>query len=110
MRQDRIPIDMESALEPMSLAEYIEDCRMKLWDCAFISTFKGHDCFKKLDDFVGFKGADLAVRRVLFRYEILRTCCCLRFSFAFLVSNGMSSYVSNVLSVKLGESNSLICI
>lgn len=69
MRQDRIPIDMGSPLEPMSLSEYIEDCRMKLWDHAFLSTFKGHDCFKKSDDFLGFKGADLVVRRVLFRFE-----------------------------------------
>lgn len=67
MRQDRLPIDMSSPLEPMSLTDYIEDCRMKLWEHAFNSTFKGHDCFKKTDDFLGFKGADLAVRRVLFR-------------------------------------------
>lgn len=67
MRQDRLPIDMESPLEPMTLAAYIEDCRMKLWDHAFNSHFRGHDCLKKSEDFVGFKGAELVVRRVIFR-------------------------------------------
>lgn len=41
---------------------------MKLWEHAFNSYFKGHDSFKKIDDFHGFKGCDLLVRRVLFRY------------------------------------------
>lgn len=69
MRQDRIPIDMTVQEEPRPLAAYIEDCRMKLWDHAFSSYFKGHDCFKKSEDFVGFKGTDLLIRRVLFRYS-----------------------------------------
>lgn len=73
LRQDRIPIDMESPLEPMTLSAYIEDCRMKLWDHAFASIFRGRDAFKKSDDFVSFKGTDLVVRRVLFRY----LCSCL---------------------------------
>ena len=68
MRQDRVVIDMAVALEPLSLTSYIEDCRMKLWEHAFSSYFRGHECFKKNDDFVGFKGTDLLVRRVLFRY------------------------------------------
>lgn len=68
MRQDRPPIDMGSALEPMSLSAYIEDCQMKMWDHAFTSYFKGHDYYKKSDDFVGYKGSDLVVRRVLFRW------------------------------------------
>lgn len=71
MRQDRIPIDMNSPLEPLTLSSYIEESRIQLWDHAFTSYFRGHDAFKKSDEFVGFRGADLAVRRVLFRYETL---------------------------------------
>ena len=67
MRQDRIQIDMSVPLEPLSLPAYIEDCRMKLWEHAFSSYFRGHDSFKKSDDFVAFKGTELLVRRVLFR-------------------------------------------
>ena len=68
MRQDRIQIDMTVTEDPLSLPAYIEDCRMKLWEHAFSSYFRGQDCFKKSDDFVGFKGTELVVRRVLFRY------------------------------------------
>ena len=68
MRQDRLPINLSLASEPMLLPAYIEDCRMKLWDHAFNTYFRGHDSFKKGDDFVVFDGTDLVVRRVLFRY------------------------------------------
>lgn len=68
IRQDRIVVDMTVASEPMSLSEYIEDCRMKLWDTAFSSLFRGHECFKKIDEFQKYKGADLVVKRVIFRY------------------------------------------
>ena len=67
LRQDRIPINMSVASDPMLLPAYIEDCRMKIWDHAFSTYFRGHDSFKKGDDFVGFNGSDLVVRRVLFR-------------------------------------------
>jgi hypothetical protein len=68
MHQDQLPINMSVVSEPMLLSVYIEDCRMKLWDHAFNTYFRGPDSFKKLDDFVGFNGSDLVVRRVLFRY------------------------------------------
>jgi hypothetical protein len=68
MREDRLPINMSLASEPMLLPAYIEDCHMKLWEHAFNTYFRGHDSFKKGDDFVGFVGSDLVVRRVLFRY------------------------------------------
>jgi len=67
MRQDRIPVDMSVAAEPLSLPVYIEECRMKLWDKAFVTYFRGNEAFKKLDDFAAFKGTDQIVRRVIFR-------------------------------------------
>jgi hypothetical protein len=67
VQQDRIPIDMSVSSEPLTLAAYIEECRIALWDHAFVSVFRGHDCFKKTDDFQGYKGADLVVGKVLFK-------------------------------------------
>lgn len=64
MRQDRIPIDFNSPLEPMSLTAYIEDCRIKMWDHAFATLSK------KSIDFVGYKGSDLLVRRIIFRLSL----------------------------------------
>ena len=51
MRQDNIPIDMSSAEEPMSLSDYLESWRMKVWDIAYAAVFKGADSFKKSDSF-----------------------------------------------------------
>ncbi|KAG0571575.1 hypothetical protein KC19_VG023500 [Ceratodon purpureus] len=68
IRKDRIVVNMTVAFEPMSLSDYIEDCRMKFWDTASSSLFRGHECFKKTDEFSKYKGADLVVRRVTFRY------------------------------------------
>ena len=67
-RQDRLAINFDIPSEPFTLAAYIEDCRMKLWDNAFPTFFRGQDVFNKTLDFVGFTRTDLIVRRVLFRW------------------------------------------
>ncbi len=69
VRADSIRISMDSPLEPLSLIEFIEEWRIRLWDHAFLSYFKGHDHFKKSEDFSLFKGSDLAVKRVIFRCD-----------------------------------------
>ena len=48
LREDRLVIDFELRSEPLSLVAYIEDCRMKLWDNAFPTFFRGHDALNKL--------------------------------------------------------------
>ena len=67
MRQDNIPIYMSSAEEPMSLSDYLESWRMKVWDTAYAAPFKGADSFKKSDSFRAYKGSILYVRRLVFR-------------------------------------------
>ena len=61
-------MNMNVPTEPMNLESYVEDCRMKLFDHAFLSYFKGTDAFTKTNNFKEYKGSDLVVRRVLFRY------------------------------------------
>ena len=51
LRQDNIPIDMSNAEEPMSLSDYLESWRMKVWDTAYAAVFRGADSFKKFDSF-----------------------------------------------------------
>ena len=68
VRQDRIIIDMSVPGDPMSLPAYVEDCRMKLWDNVFYSYFRGNEAFQKGHEFRDLKGADLIVRRLLYRY------------------------------------------
>ena len=67
VRQDRLVINFEVPTEPLSLVAYIEDCRLKLWDNAFPTFFRGQDAFNKTHEFESFSGTDLIVRRVLFR-------------------------------------------
>ena len=67
MQQDNIPIDMSSAEEPMSLSDYLEFWRMKVWDIAYAAVFKGADSFKKSDSFRAYKESTLYVRRLIFR-------------------------------------------
>ena len=82
MYQDQLPIMMSVASEPMLLPAHIKDCRMKLWDQTFYTYFRGHDSFKKGDEFVGFNGSDLVVCRVLFKYvsnfevSLIKFCIC----------------------------------
>ena len=51
MRPDNIPIDMSSAEEPMSLSDYLESWRMKVWNTTYAAAFKGADSFKKSNSF-----------------------------------------------------------
>ena len=67
MQQDNIPIDMSSSEEPISLSEYLESWRMKVWDTAYAAAFKGADSFKKSDSFRAYKDSTLYVRRLVFR-------------------------------------------
>ena len=67
MRQDNIPINMSSAEEPMSLSDYLESWRMKVWNTAYADVFKGADSFKKSDSFRAYKDSTLYVRRLVFR-------------------------------------------
>ena len=48
MRQDRLPINMSVAGEPMLLPAYIEDCRIKLWKHVFRTYFRWSDSLKKM--------------------------------------------------------------
>ena len=67
IRQDRMVINFDLPSEPSTLVAYIEDCRMKLWDYTFPTFFRGNDAFNKTQDFDGYNGTELIVRRVLFR-------------------------------------------
>lgn len=70
LRSDNVPINMEVVAEPESLRDYMEGWRMKLWEHAYVGIFKGADAFKKSDYFKDFKGANLAVKRVIYRYTV----------------------------------------
>jgi len=67
-QNDSIPIDMTVPGEPLSLMEYIESWRMKLWDKAYTGVFKESDAFKKSHSFATYRGTNLTVKRLIYRY------------------------------------------
>lgn len=70
-KSDNIPIDYTVPDEPQTLPDYIETCRMSLWDHAYVGVYKGSDAFKKSDSFKDFKGSMLAVKRLVYRFVLL---------------------------------------
>jgi hypothetical protein len=68
IHKDNITVKMNVATEPRTISEFVESWRIKLWDKAFLNNFKGTDHFKKSDSFKDFKGSDLVVKRVVYRY------------------------------------------
>ncbi len=68
IHKDNITVNMDVPTEPKTIAQFIESWRVKLWDKAFQMVFKGTDHFKKSDSFKDFKGSELVVKRVVYRY------------------------------------------
>jgi len=64
---DNINVNMSLPSELETLKEYVEGWRMKLWDIAYMSVFKGVDAFKKSDNFKDYKGAMQAVHRLIYK-------------------------------------------
>jgi hypothetical protein len=70
VKKDQLHLTMDSPMEPESFAEYLEGWRIRVWDHAFITHFRGNDVFRKSDDFKKHKGGDLVVKRVIYRYVL----------------------------------------
>jgi len=65
VKKDQLALNMNSPLEPDSLADYIEDWRIRVWDHAFLVYFRRHDVYKKSDDFRKHKAFDQVVKHVV---------------------------------------------
>jgi hypothetical protein len=52
---------------PNTLPAYLRKWRMQLWNLAFSTIFKGVCPFKKSDVFVDYHGANLLVKRVIYK-------------------------------------------
>ena len=68
VHKDNVPLNMDVPAEPRTLSQFIEYWRVKIWDKAFVNVFKGAEAFKKSIAFKDFKGSDLVVKRVVYRY------------------------------------------
>ena len=66
--KDNVHLNMDVQAEPKTLSQFIEYWRVKIWDKAFVNVFKRAEAFKKSIAFKEFKGSDLVVKRVVYRY------------------------------------------
>jgi hypothetical protein len=71
VKNSNILLDMETPQELETSAHYVQGWRIRLWDHAFLSYFKGHEYFKKSSAFKDLKGSDLVVKRIIFKLELL---------------------------------------
>jgi len=67
--KDGIQVNLNTPLEPMTLPEYIEKWRRRIWEQGFGPFLKGGKGFKKSDVFSNVEGLDTVVRRLLFRCD-----------------------------------------
>jgi hypothetical protein len=65
--KDGIVLSLGGLDGPDILPAYLEKWRMQLWDLAFTTIFKGVCPFKKSDVFVDYRGANLLVKKVIYR-------------------------------------------
>jgi hypothetical protein len=85
IHKDNVSLNMDVPAEPKTMSQFIETWRVKLWDKAFVTVFKGADHFKKSDSFKDFKGNDLVVKRVVYRYAVTITLSCFTLCYSLKV-------------------------
>lgn len=71
VKDDNITLNQEIDDIPAPIEDYVERWRVRIWDHGFTAMFKGKDAFSKTKAFKETKNTDLAVRRVLYRYDLI---------------------------------------
>jgi hypothetical protein len=78
-----------------TLLAYLQKWRMQLWDLAFSIVFKGVCPFKKSDVFVDYCGANLLVKRVI--YRLTHLLLMIQIFFQFAIDSSLSTKIQVVL-------------
>jgi hypothetical protein len=69
VKDDGLAIDLDVAQKPRSISLYIQAWHNQIWELGFIGFFKGKESYTKTKAFVDQRKTDLAVKRVVYRYE-----------------------------------------
>jgi hypothetical protein len=59
LREDRIPVDMNSVGEPLKIGDFVESWHVRIWDHGFFAFFCGQESFSKTRPFKEQKFTDL---------------------------------------------------
>jgi hypothetical protein len=71
VKDNGIEIDMQANESLKTIDRYVQAWRNQIWDHGFMGWFRGVDTYSKSKAFTEHRHMDLAVKRVLFRYEII---------------------------------------
>jgi hypothetical protein len=70
VKDDGLAINMDVASKPRSISLYIHDWHTQIWEHGFVGFFRGKESYTKTKAFLDQKQTDLAVKRVVYRYEL----------------------------------------
>ena len=68
VKDNGLAIDLDVALKPRSISQYIQAWHDQVWEMGFVGFFKGKESYTKNKAFKDQRLTDLAVKRVVYRY------------------------------------------
>jgi hypothetical protein len=71
VKEDGLAIDMDVDEKPRTINVYVQAWHNQIWEPGFMGIFKGKDSYSKTKAFKDQRQTDLAVKRVVFRYEFV---------------------------------------
>jgi hypothetical protein len=71
VKDDGLEIDMQVVEMPRTIDEYVQTWRNQIWEHGFMGWFRKKDNYSKTKAFEDHRHTDLAVKRVVFRYEFI---------------------------------------
>jgi hypothetical protein len=71
VKEDNLEIDMEVVDKPKTIDKYVQAWHNQIWEHGFMGWFKRKDSYSKTKAFVEHRHTDLAIKRVVFRYEFI---------------------------------------
>jgi hypothetical protein len=69
IKEDNLEIDMDVVEKPKTIDVYVQAWHNQIWELGFPSIFKGKDSYTKTKAFKEQRHTDLAIKRVVFRYQ-----------------------------------------
>ena len=69
VKEDNLEVDMDVDEKPKTIDAYVQAWQNRIWEAGFTGIFRGKDSYTKAKAFTGQRHTDLAVKRVVFRYQ-----------------------------------------
>jgi hypothetical protein len=71
VKEEGLEIDMEVVDKPKTMDKYVQAWHNQIWEHGFMGWFKGKNSYSKTKAFLEHSHTDLAIKRVVFRYEFI---------------------------------------